>query len=74
MTSGRLVTRPLGFAFDGIDVPPELAGDHDSVLVRSERLADEFLVGVRTVDLRSVKEGDPAVYYQQGLPGVVRSF
>jgi hypothetical protein len=40
---------PLRFAFDGIDVPAELGGDHDLALVRGERLTDEFLVGVTLI-------------------------
>ena len=62
MTSGRLVTRPLGLRSTGIDVPPELGGDHDLAPVRGERLADQFLVGVGAVDLRGVEERDAAVH------------
>ena len=62
ITSGRLVTRPLGLRSTGIDVPAELGRDHHLVPVRGERLADELLVGVRTVDLGGVEEGDAAVH------------
>jgi hypothetical protein len=41
--------------FDGIDVRSELGGDHDLVGVGPEGFADEFLTGVRTVDLGGVE-------------------
>ncbi len=50
-----------GLAFDGIDVPPELGGDHHLALERGEGLADEFLVGIGAVDLGRVEEGDAAL-------------
>ena len=45
----------------GVDVLGELGGDRDLVAERCERLADELLVDVRTVDLGGVEEGDAEV-------------
>ena len=61
---------PSWLTLDGIDVPAEFGGDHHLTPVRRERLADEFLVGVRTVDLGGVEEGDAAV---DGGAGSARS-
>ena len=52
---------PARLALDRVDVPPELGGDHDLTPERGQRLADEFLVDVRTVDLGGVEERDAAV-------------
>jgi hypothetical protein len=53
---------PSGLAFQRVDVLGELGGDHDLVGVRGEGFADEFLVGVWTVDLGGVEECDAAVH------------
>jgi hypothetical protein len=53
---------PARLAFDRVDVPAELGGDHDLALVRGEGLADEFLVGVGAVDLGGIEEGDATVH------------
>ncbi len=60
MCSGRLF-RPRLRARRRIDVEAELGGDHDLVAERRQRLADEFLVGERAVDLGGVEEGDAAL-------------
>ena len=44
-----------------VEGEPELGGDHDLVADRSQRLADELLVGERPVDLGGVEEGDAEV-------------
>jgi hypothetical protein len=51
-----------GLAFNWIDVPAELGGDYDLVMVRSECLADQFLVGLGTIDLCGVEEGHTATH------------
>ena len=51
----------LACASSVIDVESELGGDDDLVAERSERLADEFLVGERAIDLGGVEEGDAAL-------------
>ncbi len=43
------------------DFEAEFGGDYDLLADRSERLADEFLIGERTVRFRCVEEGDSAV-------------
>jgi len=53
---------PPRLVFDRIDVAAELGGDHDLALVRGERLADEFLVGVGAIDFGGVEERDAAVH------------
>jgi hypothetical protein len=53
---------PSGLAFDWVDVLGELGGDHDLVTVWRKGFADEFLVGVRTVDLSGVEERDTKVH------------
>ena len=42
-------------------VEAKLSGDHDILLKRLKRLADEFLVRERTIDLGGVKEGDASL-------------
>ena len=61
MTVGAARDPPARLPFDWVDVPPELGGDHDLIPIGGERLADEFLVGVRTVDLGGVEERDAAI-------------
>ena len=43
-------------------VVAELGGDDDALPERLERLADEFFVGERAIDLGGVEEGDAALY------------
>jgi hypothetical protein len=62
ITSGRLVTRPCGFRSTRIDVPSKLGANYHLAQVRSERLTDQFLVGVRTVDFGGVEESDTPVH------------
>ncbi len=45
----------------GFDAEAELGGDDHLLPDRTEGLADELLVDVRTVDLGGVEEGDAAV-------------
>ena len=56
---GPAVEAPLLAVF-GIDVETELCCDHHVVAERSERLANQFLVGERAVDFGGVEEGDTA--------------
>jgi hypothetical protein len=51
-----------GLALGRIDVEAELAGDHHLALERGECLAHQLLVGVGTVDLGGIEEGDAAVH------------
>ena len=44
-----------------VELEAELGGDHHLVAERRERLADQFLVGERAVDLGGVEEGDAAL-------------
>ena len=44
----------------GLEVEPELGGDHDLVAERGQGLAHELLVRERAVDLGGVEEGDAA--------------
>src|SRR5687767_8512188 len=62
ITSGRLVTPPVGLRSTGSMSQPNLVRDQHLVLIRGERLAHQLLVGVRTVDLGSVEEGHPAIH------------
>jgi len=41
-----------------IDVEAELGGDHHLIAERRQRLADQFLVRERAVDLGGVEKGD----------------
>ena len=54
----RLAVRAGHLAVD--DVESELGGDHHPIAERPQRLADDFFIGVRTVDFRGVEEGDAA--------------
>ena len=45
----------------GVEGEAELGGDDDLVAHGCQRLADQLLVGVGTVDLGGVEEGDAAV-------------
>ena len=46
----------------GTKVVAELGGDDDILPERLQRLAHEFLVGERAIDLGGVEEGDAALY------------
>src|SRR5687767_10814445 len=48
----RPAVQPVG----AVDLEAELRGDCDLVAYRREGFADEFLVGVRAVDLRGIEE------------------
>ena len=58
-------------AFDRVDVLGELGGDHDLVADGCERLADEFLVGVRSVDLGGVEERDAQRRRRRGSCAII---
>src|SRR5258707_763118 len=47
--------------FPGFDLEAEFGGDRHSSAERRQRLADQFLVCIRTVDLSRVEEGDTAL-------------
>ncbi len=44
----------------------ELGGNHDLVAEGRQRLANQFLVGERTIGLRGVEEGDAAFEGRRG--------
>ena len=52
---------PGGFAGLGIEVEAELGGDDDFLSKGGQCRANEFFVGERAVDFRSIEEGDAAV-------------
>ena len=59
--SGRLLSAdPLRPAL-GVELEPELGGDHHLAAERRERLAHQLLVGEGAVDFRRVEEGDAAL-------------
>ena len=45
----------------GVDVEPELGGDHHLPADRRECLSDQHFVRIGTIDFRGVEEGDPQV-------------
>ena len=62
MTSGRLVTRPLGLRSTGSMSQPNLVAITTWSRYGASASPDELLVGVRAVDLGGVEEGDAAVH------------
>jgi len=54
------VLRPTIEAWEGLDVEPELGGNHHLVTKGGKRFAHELLVRERTVDFRRVEERDAA--------------
>jgi hypothetical protein len=62
VTFGAATPVPAAFfaiqslAFSTLSSVPALGGDHDLVTKRFERLANQFLVGVGTIDLSRVEE------------------
>ena len=61
MCSGRLLSPAAALAGRQIDVEAELGRDHHLVTDGRERLADQFLVGERAIDLGGIEEGDAAL-------------
>src|SRR5581483_3304171 len=46
----------------GTEIEPEFRRDDNLVPQRSQRFADQFFIGVRTIDLRGVEERDAAFH------------
>ena len=61
MCSGRLFGPMQPGLPSGLELEPELGGDHHPSAKGCKRFADEFFVGERTVDFSRIEEGDAAI-------------